>query len=215
MGVKTGNALHFNSGIAALAFLGLLSSVAYCQNRPSPPSTQIWADPGAIEKARKEATTQDQNKVSAPSPALPAPSSASTERISAPSPHKPATRIQTSSISGGERMSKLVHGPAEHLAIHRLNHHNTETNHNHASSSGPVLASQTGHKISAAPGHINNAPRSQPHAANHVPNSTARAGAQHVANDSLPNKKDGPSPAAAAGEFDPVYGYSNMISVAY
>lgn len=217
MDLKTANPLFFYFGISAVAFMSLASS-AYSQNLPKPSGTQPWADPGAIEKARNEAGTAGQTKISAPSPTTPAFSGNAAERLSSPSIMKPAKNLQTSSNVGGDRLHKLSHGPVEHVVAYPNKH--PETLANHASSSRQPPAFATGHKVSAAMGNTNGSPRFQSKMTNAALHHQAPVRAQNVAKAGLTSKKD----AAATetdGEFDPIYGYaningySNMVSVAY
>lgn len=219
MSVKTGNPLLLYSGIAALALQVLLPSAAYSQNRPAPAPSQIWADPGALEKAKKETATPDANKLTAPTPAQPASATAANERLSAPSAHKPTKITETPSVSGGERLNSPVHGSAEHKSFHQTKHRTTEARH--ANVSEPALASEVVHQFPAARGHVHNAVRTLPHRADGSLHQTTRAKAQQVVNKGLTDKNVTPPPEMAVGEYDPIYGYSNSngnsntISVAY
>lgn len=217
MVLKTANPLFFYSGIAALTIMGLSSS-AYSQNRPVPSPTQVWADPGALEKARNEAGTESQNKISAPSPVAPGFPGNATERVSAPSILKPTKNMRTSSIAGGDRSSKPVHGLVEHRTSHQNKH--PEALANHASSSGPETGFETGHKVPAAVGHAMSASILRSQMKNGTIHGTARASARRIINAGLTSERD-TQVAGPVIEFDPIYGYtninqySNMISVGY
>lgn len=217
MGLKSANPLFFYSWVVASAFMGLSSS-AYSQNRPAPSQTQIWADPGAIEKARNEAGTEGRNQISAPSPAAPAFSGNATERLSAPSILKPTKNLQISSNVGVDRVHKLSHGPVKHAVAYPNKHH--EILANHASSFGQASAFATGHKFPAAMGHTDNAPRFQSIPTNAALRHEPPVRAQNVRKAGLMSEKDAAATATDA-EFDPIYGYeninrySNTVSVSY
>jgi hypothetical protein len=217
MSVKTSQSQSSLWGVIILAFMSLISSAAYPQSRPTTPATQLWADPGALEKARKEGLVQAPSNASAPSPTLPAPSKASADRSSASSIQKPTTNIQSSSIPVAARWSKSVHALAEPKAPHRIKQREAQTNP--AKSPGRILASGSERKLPVASGHDNAGAGFPPHAAIHAPNAPARARDQHSAHERaherLTEQQDEPSQASSTGEFDPIYGYSNMISVAY
>lgn len=217
MGLKTTKSLFFYFGIAATAFMSLASS-AYSQNRLTPSATQTWADPGAIEKARNEAGTEGQSKISAPSPAAPAFSGNEAERLSSPSVLKRAKNLQTSSNVGADGLHKPANGPVEHTVAFPGKHH--ESPANHASSSGQARGFSAGHKGPVVMGYAENMPRLQSKMINTAHHNKAPVRAQHVAKVGLTSKTDAAA-TATAGEFDPIYGYaningySNMISVAY
>ncbi len=213
MSVKTNKSQSSLWGIITLAFTSFMPSAAYPQSHLATPATQVWVDPGALEKARKEGADQAQGKASSPSATLPAPSKGSVERSSASSIQKPTTGVQSSSVPTEDKWKKPVHDQAEHKAPLLTKRHESEANH--AKSSGRVLAHGSGRKSPVALGYENPGAGFPPRVTIHAPNAPARARAQNSAHERLTKQQDEPSQTSATGEFDPIYGYSNMISVAY
>lgn len=213
MGKRTGDSNYSYCGVVALVFLSLSSSAAISQNRPTPPSSQTWADPGAIERAKKGAATPDLGGVSGPTTASPTLSNAPTAKSSVPPVQKTATGVQSSSMSKGEMSNKAVNGPETHKRIRLIQHRHSGTHY--AGSSGPTLTSISGHKFPGAQEHVDKTPEFQPHNMSKAMSAPRRTKVQHIAHEGHPDKKDLTRPAAATGEFDPIYGYSNSISVAY
>lgn len=214
MRAKNSKTFYRSSSMKALALLGLLtSSTAFCQSHPVSTTTQQWADPGAIEKARKEAVTQEQNQATSPSPSLPTPTGSAAGGASASTLQKPSTGVQASTGVHGEHLSKALRKPSEHKTAHPVRGH--EAHASRAKFYGTTHDSASGHKIAVSPGFAPAAGKMQMHAAKSASSLTTGVKVSHSVSESLPNRKEPPPPSAAAVEFDPVYGYSNMVSVAY
>lgn len=214
MSVKNSKTFYRSSSMKALALISLLtSSTAFCQSHPGSTTPQQWADPGAIEKAKKEAVTQEQNRATNLSPTLPAPTGSAAAGASASTLQKPSTGVQSSTDVHGEHLSKTVRKPSEHKTAHLVRGHEAQASH--AKFYGTTHDSVIGHKIAVSPGFAPAAGKMQMHAAKSASSLTTGVKVSHSVSESLPNRKEPLSPSTTAVEFDPIYGYSNMVSVAY
>lgn len=213
MGMKKSKTHYRSSVPMPLIFLCLLSpSAAYCQSTPASTSTQKWADPGAIEKAKTQTSTQDQNRNLPLSATLPTSTSFATERVSPSAIQKPARVTRSSSISGGETVSKIMRPPMDPTIVHPIKHH--EVKAIHSTFPETLHASRASHNFVVSRGHVIATGKAQPHSAKNPAVKSAGTKAGGIVHDSLPGNKDAP-PSSTVVEFDPVYGYSNAISVAY
>lgn|GEM_PF-6915160 len=214
MSVKNSKTYYRSSSMMALAFISILSSSnAYGQSHPASSTTQQWADPGAIEKAKKEAATQEQNRASSLSTTPPAPTGSAAGGRPASAMQTPSTGVQSSTHVTGEHLSKMARNPSERKPAHSIG--GREVQAAHGKFFGAAHASEIGHKIAVSPGFSPAGRKMQSHVAKSASVMTTGTKARHPAPESLPNKKEPASPSTAAIEFDPIYGYSNMVSVAY
>ena len=206
--------IYLSSASMTLAFLCFLSSsAAFCQTLPNSQAPQKWADPGAIEKAKKEAATQEQNRATSQSPTQPAPTGSAAGGRAASAIQMPSTGVQSSTSVHGEHLSKAVRKPSEHKTADLVRGHEAQASH--AKFYGTTHDSVIGHKIAVSPGFAPAAGKMQMHAAKSASSLTTGVKVSHSVSESLPNRKEPLSPSTTAVEFDPIYGYSNMVSVAY
>jgi hypothetical protein len=212
MGMNKCKTLYRSFDKMALVFLCLLTpSKTYCQSHPASPTAQKWADPGALEKAQTQAAMQNQNKNTPPAATSSTSTGAATQPVSVSAPKKAAISARSSSISRGEPMSKVDHQRSEQTVIHRTSHRDVKA---HSTLPEASYASGPEQKLTFAPGHALATKKAQTLSAIKAAARSARTKDRHIVHDSLPSKKDAPSSSVTA-EFDPIYGYSNLISVAY
>jgi len=197
--------------LACLCFLS--SSAAFCQTLPNSQAPQKWADPGAIEKAKTQAITQDMNKTSSTSPTLPTTTGPVAERKSASPIQRQAKDARYSSISGGETLNKNVRHLSSNTGPHQISSHEVEASH--PKLTGTTHASAAGRKLAISPGHAPVTKKAQGHALSIAAPLPARSKNSHTLHDNLTSKENASGPAAATMEFDPIYGFSNIVSVAY
>lgn len=201
-------------GIAALTLLSLMSSaLAQSRSHAIPATTLQWADPGAIEKAKKETSKQEINTSSSPSPTSSASSGSTTGQTAASPAQKPATGVQSTLISGDRKIDKFVDQPSLHKLPHQTRMLEAVTPHGKSAETFSGAAS--GRRLAGWGGYAHTASKSRSHTGKKPTLAAGRSGTKLRKTDSAPGMTDIASPSAAVDEFDPLYGYSNTISVGY
>jgi hypothetical protein len=188
-----------SGSILSATTLAMLTSVTVSRAETPAATGKAWVDPGAIERAKTQGASPDQQPAPQPpataAPAAPAPATTAKEPVvkdktdTAAEKEKLREIIQKSEKKDEKATAESVHAP-EKKAI-------------------PVEARETATpSVPTAPAYAHKATRK----AHRV---VKRRTPIHYAHDLLPSRKDGPATDVATPVFDPFTGYAQPVRAAY
>lgn len=179
--------------------LAMLTSVAVSHAETPANAGKAWADPGAIERAKTQSASPNQQ---------PAPQQAAPAAPAAPAPaatvRDPVVKEKIDSAAEKEKLKEIIQKSEKNDEKATM-----ESAHAPEKKAHTVVTQETATpSVPSTPTYVRKLTRKAHRVVKHrTPN--------HYAHDLLPSRKDGPGTDVSAPYFDPFTGYAQPIQAAY